>query len=76
MHETDAAAPWRFTRTTTGRIPALYQALPGRWALDRLPEPLLRPGPFELLWWQWLALPVLVAVAGATSRSSSGTGSC
>jgi MscS family membrane protein len=24
---------------------------------------LLRPGPFGLLWWQWLALPVLVLVA-------------
>ena len=27
-----------------------------------LPEPLLRPGPGGLLWWQWLALPVLLLV--------------
>ncbi len=28
-----------------------------------LPEVLLRAGPRGLLWWQWLALPVLVAIA-------------
>jgi MscS family membrane protein len=38
--------------------------LPARPLLERyLPEPLLRPGPHGLLWWQWLAIPVLVALA-------------
>jgi MscS family membrane protein len=30
-----------------------------------LPDPLLAPGPRGLLWWQWLALPVLLALAAA-----------
>lgn len=34
-----------------------------RWLLETLPEPLLRPGPGNVLWWQWLALPVLLLVA-------------
>jgi len=55
--------PWRFTRGTTSRIPALYEALPGRWAMEHLPAPLLRPGPFELLWWQWAAIPLLLLSA-------------
>ncbi|HTN52225.1 MAG TPA: mechanosensitive ion channel family protein [Anaeromyxobacter sp.] len=29
----------------------------------RLPEPLLHAGPMGLLWWQWLALPVLVVLS-------------
>src|SRR5512144_3123312 len=30
---------------------------------EHLPDPLLRRGPRGLLWWQWLAAPVLVAGA-------------
>jgi MscS family membrane protein len=30
-----------------------------------LPEPLLRPGPRGLLWWQWLAIPILLVIAVA-----------
>ncbi len=30
---------------------------------EHLPEPLLRRGPRGLLWWQWLAVPALVALA-------------
>ncbi len=30
---------------------------------EHLPDALLRAGPRELLWWQWLAIPVLVALA-------------
>jgi MscS family membrane protein len=55
--------PWRFTSGTVARIPGWYAALGSRWTLEYLPAPLLRPGPLELLWWQWLALPLLLAVA-------------
>jgi len=34
-----------------------------RWLLDRLPAPLLRVGPKELQYWQWLALPLVLIVA-------------
>jgi MscS family membrane protein len=30
---------------------------------ERFPAPLLAPGPHGLLWWQWLALPVLLVFA-------------
>ncbi len=35
---------------------------------DRLPEPLLRYGPHNLMWWQWLALPLLALIALACGR--------
>jgi MscS family membrane protein len=54
---------WRFARTTVDRVPALYAALADRWILEHVPDALLRPGPLELLWWQWLALPLLIVVA-------------
>ena len=57
---------WVFARSTVNRIDAWYDALEHRWALDYLPEPLLRPGPRALLYWQWLALPVLVVFAWLT----------
>lgn len=59
---------WIFTRTTVDRINTWYSQLPDRWFLDNLPEILLRPGPKELLLWQWLALPLLVAAAWLLSR--------
>ena len=54
---------WRFSRATVERVPVWYASLGDRWLLERLPERLLRPGPLEILWWQWLALPILLAVA-------------
>ena len=54
---------WRFSRQTVLRVPAWYAALGNRWLLDRLPSALLRSGPFELLWWQWLVLPLVVGAA-------------
>jgi MscS family membrane protein len=58
-----AEAPWRFVRATVQQVPALYQVLRNRWAIDHLPEVLLRPGYFELLLWQWAVLPFLIVVA-------------
>ena len=59
----DGETLWRFSRATVTRIPAWYESLGNRWMLENLPPALLRPGPLELLWWQWLALPLLIAVA-------------
>ena len=58
-----AEPSWRFARSTVDLIPGLYAALDDRWILEHLPAVLLRPGPLELLRWQWLALPILLAVA-------------
>lgn len=56
-------ARWLFTRATVGRIDAQYDTLGSRWVLEHLPAPLLRPGPGELLWWQWLALPLVLLLS-------------
>ncbi len=57
------APEWRFGASTVARVPAWYDALEGRWALETLPEPLLRTGPAGILWWQWIGLVVLLVVA-------------
>ena len=61
--EDEGEVRWRFSRATVGRVPGWYAALGDRWIREHLPAPLLRPGPFEILWWQWLALPLLLVVA-------------
>ncbi len=59
----DGETLWRFSRATVSRVPTWYESLGHRWMLENLPPTLLRPGPLELLWWQWIALPLLVAIA-------------
>lgn len=54
---------WRFGASTVERIPAWYDALEGRWALETLPAPLLEAGPAGILWWQWIGLGVLLILA-------------
>jgi MscS family membrane protein len=54
---------WVFSPGTVRRIGAWYEDLPDRWVRDHLPDALLRPGPRGLLWWQWLAFPVLALAA-------------
>lgn len=54
---------WVFTRGTVQRIDAWFSRLDDRWLVEHLPSPLLRHGPFEVLYWQWAALPVLCAIA-------------
>jgi MscS family membrane protein len=62
------AAPWVFSAGTVARIDEWYGSLGDRWLRDRLPAGLLRPGPGELLWWQWLALPVFALACWAVGR--------
>lgn len=58
---TDGEGPsWIFDRATVTRLDELYGSLRNRWALEHLPAPLLRPGPRDLLYWQWLALPLIL----------------
>lgn len=59
---------WLFSRTTVERVPAWYSALEERWLLDRLPPALLRLGPRDIVWWQWLAIPPLLLVAWVVGR--------
>lgn len=65
------AARWLFSRSTVERVDAWYSRLEDRWLRDRLPEALLRPGPRELLWWQWLALPLFGLAGWLLGRMTS-----
>jgi MscS family membrane protein len=63
-----AGARWAFSRQTVSRIDGWYDALPDRWVRDFVPQRLQRYGPWDVMWWQWLALPVLVALALVAGR--------
>lgn len=71
LRVTDAGGShWAFSPATVGRIDFWYSQLRDRWVRDaivytRTDALLLRAGPLELLWWQWLAIPILIAVAWA-----------
>lgn len=67
----DGDVYWRFSSGTVERIPAWFEALPNHWLIERLPPSLLRPGPFEIVWWQWLALLIFVPVALALGWAAS-----
>lgn len=54
---------WRFTPQTVQRIDGWFLGLGNAWVIDHLPEVLLRPGPRELQWWQWLGLGVIAAAS-------------
>jgi MscS family membrane protein len=56
---------WLFARATVQRIDGWYEGLEHRWLREHLPPSLLTPGPKELLWWQWIAVLMIVFVAWA-----------
>jgi len=58
-----AGERWIFTTSTVDSIDRWFDELPNRWTLELLPPVLLRPGFGDLLWWQWLALPLLAVAA-------------
>jgi MscS family membrane protein len=73
---TGAGSPyWVFSRATVDRVDIWYGRLEHRWILEHLPAPLLRTGPGNLPWWQWLALPLLVVgiwiVAALLNRTTA-----
>jgi MscS family membrane protein len=61
--EDPQGARWIFTPITVDSINRWFDGLPNRWTLELFPPWLLRPGFGDLLWWQWLALPVLAVAA-------------
>lgn len=63
---------WVFVRTTVQRVDGWYAGLEGRWAREHLPPWLNARGPRDLLWWQWLSLPLLLALSLAVGRVVAG----
>lgn len=59
----DDEARWVFSRETVSHVDEWYDGLPDRWVRERLPEVLLRPGPKDVMWWQWIALPIFALLA-------------
>lgn len=59
----DAGVSWRFATGTVNRIDDWYATVENRWLVEHLPSVLLRTGPLDILWWQWIAIPILIAVA-------------
>lgn len=54
---------WVFSSATVAQVDFLYESLPDNWIREHLPEPLLRPGPFDVLYWQWVALLILIPLS-------------
>jgi MscS family membrane protein len=69
---TDGGTRWAFSGHTVARIDAWYDSLPDRWIREAIPERLQRTGPWAVMWWQWLALPVLAAMALVVGRVVGG----
>jgi len=74
VHRGPSETRWQFSRVTVQRVDAWYEALPHRWLIELAPEPLLRMGPANMLWAQWVALPafllVVLSIGVALSRGS------
>jgi MscS family membrane protein len=58
------AQRWKFSPATVASIDELFGDLPDNWIRERLPEPLRKQGPFDVLVWQWIALFVLIPLSG------------
>jgi MscS family membrane protein len=70
--EGPAGAHWAFAAGTVGRVDAWYSQLGGTWLREYLPDAFFRPGPRDLLWWQWAALPILLIVSYLVSIPLAG----
>jgi MscS family membrane protein len=73
VRRTDEAGRfWAFSPNTVRRIDDWYGRLEDRWMRELLIEAgfdrLLLVGPLGLLWWQWIAVPLLVLGAWALGR--------
>jgi MscS family membrane protein len=58
----DGDVHWMFSRATVERIEGWHAQRDGS-LVHRLPARLLQPGPRQLLYWQWLALPFVLLCA-------------
>lgn len=58
---------WVFSSATVANIDAWFDGLGAPWVRERVPASLLREGPLNVYWWQWIgigiALPILVLAA-------------
>lgn len=62
-------ARWLVSRATLAHLPDWYGSLGTRWAVEHMPPALQRPGPLEIPWWQWIALPLALLVAWLVGKA-------
>jgi MscS family membrane protein len=69
---------WQFDRSTVARIDTWYTSMRSHWLREKLRAAglrgLLRQGPFGLLYWQWLALPLIAFLSWMLGMSVHGIG--
>jgi len=58
-----APVGWRFSSLTVHALEERYEGIPDHELLERFPPWLMRMGWGQLMWWQWMALPAVCAVA-------------
>jgi len=70
---------WVFSQATVGFVDGWFDNLGAPWLRERLPQTLMREGPFNVYYWQWiglgLAIPVVLLLAwglGAVLRNLLG----
>lgn len=76
---TSGAVRWQFAAGTVSQVDTWFDDLGAPFLRDRLPASMMREGPFNVFYWQWvalaIALPLLILVSwllGATLRSVLG----
>jgi MscS family membrane protein len=57
---TRAGVRWVFTEDSVRKVDRWYDELDELWLLEMLPEPLRRSGPWNVLYWQWGALALVL----------------
>lgn len=72
-------APWQFAASSVSQVDAWYDDLGAPFLRERLPASMMREGPFNVFYWQWvalaIALPLLIVVSwllGAALRAVLG----
>lgn len=55
---------WVFSAATVAQVDVMFDALPDSWVRRYLPETLLTVGPLDIMWWQWIALVLLIPLVG------------
>lgn len=58
-----AERSWKFSQIVVAEIDELYADLPDHWIREHIPVVMLDPGPFDILYWQWVALVVLIPLS-------------
>ncbi|MBL0939576.1 MAG: mechanosensitive ion channel family protein [Gemmatimonadaceae bacterium] len=60
VRATSGTPHWQFAASTVEHVDVWFNALGAPFLRDRLPETMMREGPLDVFYWQWLAIAVLL----------------